>query len=92
MSSMTAGGDASSRVADDGSVSEPESEDDGGVDPVVEAGDDEHLRRGQAERHWGVGAGELLVAAEQGGHPGHAGSVSCRKAMSVVAGAGVPTP
>ena len=29
-------GDASSRVADDGSVSELESEDDGGVDPVVE--------------------------------------------------------
>jgi len=61
----------------DGSVSELESEDDGGVDPVVEAGNDDHLRRGQAQRHRGVGAGELLVAAEQGGHPGHAGSVSC---------------
>jgi hypothetical protein len=32
--------DASSGVADDGSVSELESEDDRGVDPVIEAGDD----------------------------------------------------
>ncbi len=39
-------GDASSGVADDGCVSEPESEDDRGVDPVVEAGDDEHLPGG----------------------------------------------
>jgi len=43
-------GDASPGVADDRSVSELESEDDSRVDPVVEAGDDEHLRRGQTER------------------------------------------
>jgi hypothetical protein len=36
------------------------------VDPVVEAGDDDHLRRGRAERPRGVGSGELLVALEQG--------------------------
>ena len=39
-------GDVSPRVADDGSVAEPEPEDDRGIDPVVEAGDDEHLRSG----------------------------------------------
>jgi hypothetical protein len=43
-------GDASPGVADDRSVPELKSEDDGRVDPVVEAGDDEHLRRGQTER------------------------------------------
>ena len=43
-------GDASPGVADDRSVPELESEDDGRVDPMVEAGDDEHLRRGQTER------------------------------------------
>ena len=64
-------GDASPGVADDRSVSELESEDDGRVDSVIEAGDDEHLRRGQAERHGSVGAGELLVALEQGGHLRH---------------------
>src|SRR5271166_2112272 len=42
-------GDASSGVADDGSVPQLESEDDRGVDPVVEAGDDEHLLGGYAE-------------------------------------------
>ena len=66
-------GDASSGVADDGSVSELESEDDRGVDPVVEAGDDEHLTGGYAECRRRVGTGELLVALEQGGHPGHGG-------------------
>ena len=60
-------GDASSGVADDGSVSEPEPEDDRGVNPVVEAADDDHLAGGQAECYRGVGAGELLVALEQGG-------------------------
>src|SRR5579862_2602767 len=39
----------------------------------VEAGDDEHPRGGRAERHGGVGVGELLIAFEQGGHPGHDG-------------------
>ena len=60
-------GDASSRVADDGRVSELQPEDDGRVNPVVEAGDDEHLCRRQAERHRGVGAGELLVEIEPEG-------------------------
>jgi len=49
------------------------------VDAVVEAGDDNHLCRGQAEGRRGVGAGELLVALEQAGHVGHVahvGSVS----------------
>jgi hypothetical protein len=55
-------GDASSRVADDGGLTEPEPEEDRGVYPVVQAGDDEHLRCGRAEWGWGVGAGELLVA------------------------------
>src|SRR5439155_2854904 len=73
-------------VTDDGSVSELESEDDGRVDPVVEAGDDEHLCRGQAECHGGVGTGELLVAAEQGIHPGHHDSVPYRGVMSSVGG------
>src|SRR5258708_40062531 len=66
-------GDASAGVADDGSVSELESEDDRGIDPVVEAGDDEHLPGGYAECGWAVGTGELLVALEQWGHPGHGG-------------------
>src|SRR5258708_19100733 len=66
MSSMTAWVTRPPRVADDGSVSEPEPEDDRGVDPVVEAGHDEHLPGGYAECGEGVGAGELLVALEQG--------------------------
>jgi len=69
-------GDASPRVAQDGGVAELESEGDRGIDPVVEAGDDDHLRGGQGEWHGGEGAGELLVAPEQRGHPaGHGGSV-----------------
>src|SRR5262245_29788239 len=83
-------GDSSPGVADDRSVSELESEDDGRVDPVVEAGDDEHLRRGQAERHGGVGTGELLIALEQGLHPGHGGSVPLKGYRWM--GAEVPTP
>ena len=50
MSSMTAWVTRPPGVTDDRSVSELESEDDGRVDPVVKAGDDEHLRRGQTER------------------------------------------
>ena len=68
-------GDASPCVPDDGSLAELESEDDRGVDSVIEARDDEQLRSGQAECHRGIGARELLVALEQGGHPGHGGSV-----------------
>ena len=69
-------GDASPRVAQDGGVAEPEPEGDRGVDPVVEAGDDDHLRGGQAERRGSVGAGELLIPLKQRGHPaGHRGSV-----------------
>src|SRR5258708_30346265 len=75
MSSMTAWVTRPPRVADDGSVSEPEPEDDRGVDPVVEAGHDEHLPGGYAECGGGVGAGELLVALEQGGILVMAGSL-----------------
>ena len=57
-------GDASPRVADDGCLAEAEPEDDRGVDSVVKAGDDDHLGRGQAEGHRGVGTGELLIALE----------------------------
>jgi hypothetical protein len=85
-------GDAAPRVADDGSVSELESQDDRGVDAVVEAGDDDHLCCGQAECRGGVGAGELLVAPEQGGHPGHGGSVSFQGLCHRSAVAGVLTP
>jgi hypothetical protein len=60
-------GDAAARVADDRSVAELESEDDRRVDPVVEAGDGEDLRRGRAKRDGGVSGAELLVAFEQGG-------------------------
>src|SRR6185312_16588996 len=69
-------GDAPPRVADDRRVAEPEPEGDRRVDPVVEAGDDDHLRGGWAERQGGVGTGELLVALEQGSHPGHGGFLS----------------
>src|SRR5579864_5991540 len=71
---MTAWVTRSAGVADNGRVAEPEPEDDRRVDPMVEAGDDEHLRNGQAERSGGVGSGGPLVAFEQGGHPGHGGS------------------
>ena len=84
-------GDSSPSVADDGSLAELEPEDDRGVDPVVEAGDDEQLRGGYAERRRGVGTGELLVACEQGSHPGH-GSFSFHGVMSSEAAAGRPTP
>src|SRR5207237_5787159 len=67
-------GDSSAGVADDRSLSELEPEDDRGVDSVVEAGDDEDLCSGWSECHGGVRAGELLVALEQGGHPGPGGS------------------
>src|SRR5262249_33513311 len=66
-------GDAPADVADDGSVAELEPEGDRGVDPVVEAGDDDHLRGRLGERPGGVVGGEVLVALEQGGHPGHGG-------------------
>jgi hypothetical protein len=70
-------GDASPRVAQDRGVAELEPEGDRGIDPVVEAGDDDHLRGGQAERHGGEGTGELLIVLEQRGHPaGHGGSVT----------------
>jgi hypothetical protein len=69
-------GDASPRVAQDGGVAELEPEGDRGVDPVVQAGDEDHLRGGQAERRGSVGVGELLIPLEQQGHPaGHGGSV-----------------
>jgi len=67
-------GDAPARVPDDGGVAEPESEDDRGIDPVVETGDDDRLRGRRAEGRRGVGAGELVVALEQGVQPGHGGS------------------
>jgi hypothetical protein len=67
-------GDPAAGVADDGRVAEPEPEGNRRVDPVVEAGDDDHLRGGRAERGGGVGGSELLVALEQGVHPGHSGS------------------
>jgi hypothetical protein len=38
---------------------------------VVEAGDNKQLSSGLAEWHEGVATGELLVALQQGGHPGH---------------------
>src|SRR5262245_17187808 len=85
-------GDPSSGVADDHSLAEPEAEHDRGVYPVVEAGDDEHLRRGRAECHGGVGAGELLVTLEQWGHPGHGGSLPFQESCHRWAVAGVPTP
>jgi len=69
-------GDASPRVADDPSVAELESEDDCRIDPVVEAGEKEHRLGGHAERRGGVGAGELLVALEQGGHLRHGRGLS----------------
>jgi len=72
-------GDTAARVADDGGFAELDPEDDRGVDPVVETGDDDHLRGGQAERRGGEGAGELLIVLEQRGHPaGHGGSVPFR--------------
>src|SRR5262249_20451962 len=41
-------------------------------DSMVEAGDDDHLRSGHAERHGLEGAGELLIVFEQRAHPaGH---------------------
>src|SRR5499425_2970841 len=67
-------GDASPGVAGDGCVAELEAEDDRGVDPVVEAGDDDHLGGGRAKGDRGVGAGELLVTLEQGGDPSHGAS------------------
>src|SRR6266487_3910713 len=91
MSSMTAGVTRPPAVIDD-IVAELETEDDRGVDPVVEAGDNEHLRGGRAERRGGVGAGELLVALEQGGHPGHSGSVPFKVVCHRRAVVGVPTP
>jgi len=60
-------GDAPAGVADDDGVAELEPEDDRGVDPVVEAGDDDQLRGGRAQRPGGVGSGELLVAPRAGG-------------------------
>jgi hypothetical protein len=66
-------GDTAARVADDGGFAELEPEDDRGVDAVVEAGDDDHLRGGRAERHGSVVASEPLVALEQRVHPGHWG-------------------
>jgi len=60
-------GDASSRVADDGSFGEFEAENDRGIDPVIEAGDDEHLGGGRTERNGGVVTGERLVTLQQGG-------------------------
>jgi len=70
-------GDPSARVADDGRLAEPESEGYRGVNPVVQAGHDDHLGGGRAERYGGVGAGELLVALEQRGEPGHGRSFRC---------------
>ena len=67
-------GDPPTRVADDDGVAEREPEDDRGVDPVVEAGDDDRLRGRRAEGRRSVGAGELVVALEQGVQPGHGGS------------------
>src|SRR5215475_15312006 len=40
----------------------------------------------------GVGGGELLVAVEQRGDPGHGGPVPFRGGCHGRAGAGVPTP
>jgi hypothetical protein len=77
-------GNASARVADDGRVGELEPEDDRRVDPVVEAGDDDHLPGGRAEGRGGIGAGELLVALEQRGHPGHGDSSLLRHLVDAV--------
>jgi hypothetical protein len=48
------------------SVSELEPEDDGGIDPVVEAREHEHLGGGRAEPCWVGAAGESVVAVEDG--------------------------
>jgi hypothetical protein len=64
-------GDAPARVADDDRFAEAEPEGDREVNPVVEAGDDDQLGCGRAERPGGVGSGELLGALEQGDHLRH---------------------
>ena len=61
-------GNASPRIAQDGGVAKPQPEGDRRIDPVVEAGDDDHLRSGQAEWDGSKGSGELLVVLEQRGH------------------------
>jgi len=64
-------GDAAARVTDHRRVAELQAEHDRRVDPVVQAGDDQHLRGGRGEFDGRVVAGELLVAVQQRGHPGH---------------------
>jgi hypothetical protein len=54
-------GDAASRVAQDGGVAKVEAESDLGGNSVVEAGDNDHPRRGQAEWYRGEGADEAVV-------------------------------
>ena len=71
MSSMTAGVTRPPALRMTGASPSCEPEDDGRVDPVVEAGDDDHRYGGQAERRRGVGTGELRVALEQGDQLGH---------------------
>jgi hypothetical protein len=56
--------DPSTRVADDGSVSDVESKEDRGVDSMVETRDNDHLRSGRAEWYRDVITGVLLVALE----------------------------
>src|ERR1044072_3387407 len=53
----------------------PGSEDGRGIDPVVEAGDDDHPRGGHAEGDGDVVAGEQFVAFKKGGQSGHGASV-----------------
>ncbi len=64
-------GDASPSVANDGSLTELEAEDDGRVNSVVEAADNEQLSGGHAECYRAIGPSALLVASEQRGDPGH---------------------
>src|SRR5262249_47684555 len=85
-------GDPAAGVADDDGVAELEPEDDPRVGPVVQAAEDEQLRGGRAERRGGVAGGELLVAVEQRGYPGHDGPVPFRGGYQERAGAEVPTP
>src|SRR5215468_7979924 len=47
-------GYAPAGVADDGSLAELEPENDRRVNPVIEAGDDDHLRGGRAQRHGNI--------------------------------------
>src|SRR5215472_10607775 len=71
---MTGGVTRPPPVAPGGGGAGPGPRGERGVDPVVQAGDEDHLRGGQAERHGGEGAGELLIVLEQRGHPaGHSG-------------------